>query len=651
MPLAILLAASWGATLSLEEIAGEVSRGLDFLAADWADIPVRQCSLRATFDYTWRLLDARQQGIFQGLSVFRGAFTRQAARAVCRASPHELRALVERSLLLSTTPGWYELHELLLQYGWEKLARSAQVEQEICNRHCAYYLERLARWDEALKSAKQPEVLVSIDREHENLRTAWSWAAEQGSAAQLAPAVETLCLYYDLRLRYPEGASACRYAAESLGAKTLRADQISTSGLIKILTWEARFQRLLGNQIRADELYADCLNYLDDLTQLGWDDRKERAFLYLEMGNAAQHTDRTAAQRWYRKSLELQTEIADNRGAAGALCGLGEIAQQTGRVNDSIACYEESLTFFRALGDPRSTANSLIGLGNALFRVGRLGEGEGSIGEAIAIFEALGDRAGIARSQLNLARAFFWEGRYAEVLDLFERCSPTIEDLGLKYDHVFILGVSALVLSLLKRYPQAKRNDERLFALCQEIEYPRMLAAGYASLGMAALAEREYLRARDLFQPTLTIYRELDQPDELAAMTGLLGGAYLKIGDLKFAGQCLFEALQVAVKLRAVWAASWVMSWVALFEAERGDLESALEVYSMTENLPIAANSPWYAEVVGEEITAAAGELPPDIITAARERGRELDLWQTAAQLLEEPGLKPPQLPVHPPGS
>ena len=32
--------------------------------------------------------------------------------------------------------------------------------------------------------------------------------------------------------------------------------------------------------------------------------------------------------------------------------------------------------------------------------------------------------------------------------------------------------------------------------------------------------------------------------------------------------------------------------------------------------------------------------LPPDVVTAAQERGRKLDLWQTAAELLEEITIK-----------
>jgi hypothetical protein len=74
MPLAILLAAAWVGMLSLSEIAaqiaGESEAGIDFLTADWRDMPERQRSMRAVFDRSWGLLSERE----------RQALARQAVR-------------------------------------------------------------------------------------------------------------------------------------------------------------------------------------------------------------------------------------------------------------------------------------------------------------------------------------------------------------------------------------------------------------------------------------------------------------------------------------------------------------------------------------------------------------------------------------------
>jgi DNA-binding SARP family transcriptional activator len=99
VPLALELAAAWAELLPLDEIAREIARSADFLAAKWHDAPERQRSLRAVFGWSWRLLSAGERQLFARLAVFRGGFTRAAAEAVVGASLPGLIALVQKSLL------------------------------------------------------------------------------------------------------------------------------------------------------------------------------------------------------------------------------------------------------------------------------------------------------------------------------------------------------------------------------------------------------------------------------------------------------------------------------------------------------------------------------------------------------------------------
>ena len=92
MPLGIELAAAWVSMLSCAEIADEIERNIDFLATSMRDVPERHRSLRAAFDQSWRLLSDEQRDAFAQLSVFRGGFDRDAAKAVAGA---DLRLLTE----------------------------------------------------------------------------------------------------------------------------------------------------------------------------------------------------------------------------------------------------------------------------------------------------------------------------------------------------------------------------------------------------------------------------------------------------------------------------------------------------------------------------------------------------------------------------
>jgi predicted ATPase len=155
MPLAIRLAAVWVEILSPAEIALEIERGLDFLAADWHDMPERQRSMQAVFDHSWRLLSPQEREVFQGLSVFRGGFTRNAAEEVAGASLHTLMSLVNKSLISRDASGRYEIHELSRQYAAGKLALEPEREMDIRDRHCAYFANFLKERETSLKGEHQ----------------------------------------------------------------------------------------------------------------------------------------------------------------------------------------------------------------------------------------------------------------------------------------------------------------------------------------------------------------------------------------------------------------------------------------------------------------------------------------------------------------
>ena len=116
MPLAIELAASWAKSLRCQDIAREIKNNIDFLMTRERDIDERHRSIRAVFDYSWRLLDDHERRIMRRLAVFRGGFGYEAARQVAGVTPQDMADLIDRSLLYQTSDGLYSAHDLLRQY-------------------------------------------------------------------------------------------------------------------------------------------------------------------------------------------------------------------------------------------------------------------------------------------------------------------------------------------------------------------------------------------------------------------------------------------------------------------------------------------------------------------------------------------------------
>jgi tetratricopeptide (TPR) repeat protein len=81
---------------------------------------------------------------------------------------------------------------------------------------------------------------------------------------------------------------------------------------------------------------------------------------------------------------------------------------------------------------------------------------------------------------------------------------------------------------------------------------------------------------------------------------------------------------------------------MALLLLDEGAPERAVELYALASRYPYVANSRWFDDVAGCEISAAAEILPPDVVARARARGRARELWVTVEELLEELDGSPP---------
>jgi predicted ATPase/DNA-binding XRE family transcriptional regulator len=224
MPLGIELAAAWVPVLPCAEIAREIARGLDILATAPRDAPGRHGSMRAAFDHSWRLLPARQRAAFRQLAVFQGGFDRAAAEAVAGANLATLSALVGKSFLRRTTTGRYAIHELLRQYGADRLDADPEEARLARGRHCAYFVAFLARREGRLRGGEQEEALADIDEELENVRMAWHEAVGRRDAALVARATEGLWLYHTGRGRVWEGEATFASAVAALEGEPGAAD-------------------------------------------------------------------------------------------------------------------------------------------------------------------------------------------------------------------------------------------------------------------------------------------------------------------------------------------------------------------------------------------------------------------------------------------
>ncbi|MBP1468113.1 helix-turn-helix domain-containing protein [Candidatus Chloroploca sp. M-50] len=211
LPLAIELAASWVRTLSPAEIARELARGIDLLAAAAPTVTGRHASMRVVFAHSWQLLTEHERVALERCAVFRGGFTAEQAVAVADAPLPMLATLIDKTLLRRGSAGRYELHELARQYAEEQLARRKEL-AATRDRHLAMMIALAEAGDRGLRGHEQFAWYQRLAAEEDNLRAALDWATESGQAAVGLQLAGACGLFWLMRSHILEGFQPLREA-------------------------------------------------------------------------------------------------------------------------------------------------------------------------------------------------------------------------------------------------------------------------------------------------------------------------------------------------------------------------------------------------------------------------------------------------------
>jgi predicted ATPase len=633
MPLGILLAAAWVDMLTPEEIAAEIQQSLDFLETDLRDVPPRQRSIRAAFDHSWRLLDEREREVFQGLSVFCGGFTREAALEVAGASLRDLTSLSDKSLLRPSSPRRYELHELLRQYGAERLDLVPERGEAVRDRHCAYYSSALERWAGELKGARQREALEEMDSEIENARAAWTWAVAHGQVPRLAQGVDGIWLYHSQRLRLQEGGAAFQAAVDALEAiDSPEAQRLRAKCL---LLWSS-FQ---AHQFRRDsslELARRAITLLQGLEAAGHDVRGERALAAWREPHWQDGVDPHVleAHQSYSRSVALYEELGDRWGLARALASLSGMAEMLGRFGEAQALCEQSLVIRRELGDQHGMAEAMLGLGIISYVQGRLDEAHRFYRESLDICRTLGDWNLLFFVLHRTGELLVRRGLFEDGLILMESDSDLAHDRGIPRAAWLLLPYLAEAKVHLGRYEEARADVQnaaaRPFLLGWSLGFARFVE------GLAVVAQGAHLEAMTLFQESVTVFEEIRQKENRGWALGPLGLAARGAGEMALARQCVVQALETGVELGAFMPVMYGLPVAALLLADQGSVERAVEVYACATRYGFVANSHWFEDVVGQQLRIMAASLPAEAVESAQEQGRLRNWDVMAAELLSD---------------
>jgi predicted ATPase len=578
MPLGILLSAAWAGTLSLQEIAEEIAKGLDFLASEMRDLPERQRSMRAVFDHSWNLLNERERDALSGLSVFRGGFTREAAQAVATTSIRVLAALLDKSLLRrNASSGRFEAHDLLRQYAEEKLLESPRRHEAVLDRHACYFASYLHAREACLQGPNPGGALADIEIEIENVRVAWAHMLAHQQLDSIERVMAPLYLFHTRRASFGEAKASFGTLVESLRAPSSGGATARILG--HALSLQAMSLRQQGRYAHARELLDEALTILDEQQH-----PRERAFALVACGStkvkAGSLDEGTALAE---SGIRLYRSTDDAWGLASSLETLGRLYATGGELAKAEDAYRESTTIQRASG---MLPSGLMGLGIAMAQQGNYAQGCRLMLEALDTFEKAGDRWNQMRCRMNLANAQRNLGNYTEAEALAQSCLAFSREVG-NWDHEawshFQLGN---ILKEQQRYDEAAEHYVAAHQRSVEAGDAGKIALAKLEFGDLAMIRGDYGKSKQYLNESLSGFESSGQTWGTALALDLLGYVACHERDWSAARRHYQRALRTALSLKLYPFAANVVAGMALWLARTGEAERAVELLALTQHHP-----------------------------------------------------------------
>ena len=398
LPLAIELAAARVRHMPLSTLRTELHHRLEPLVGGARDLPPRQQTMRATMDWSYALLGAKEMRLFRGLAAFRGGFGRDAAAAMIHVGQsidaadvmEPLSALVDASLVTlareSSEEGRYRMLDVTRDYAVERSVAAREFDG-LRRRHADFFLNFAERAEPELRGSRQGDWYARLLADEGNFRAAMTWALDEGDFDMGLRLGGALWMFWRWAGLFTEGRA---WLEGALAGGTASALEVRCQGLWGA-GWLAYHQ---GDYRRTGEVGAQMLS---ELGSGGHDVQRRNAYTLL--GNAALAEGRSEeAVEALSEALALTHSRDVPWHQATSLLNLGTAQMHAGEVAAAKAHFERALAIYQALGDRHFLARTLIQIGYAeLLTTGPV-RAAPAITRAMRIAAEIGDGWGIAES-------------------------------------------------------------------------------------------------------------------------------------------------------------------------------------------------------------------------------------------------------------
>ncbi len=540
IPLAIELAAARIRSMSVNEIEKRLDQRFRLLTGGSRAVLPRQQTLRQLIDWSYDLLNDREQTMLQRVSVFMGGWSLECAEQVCSGGEIEewevldlLTSLSDKSLVVVDTVSdaelgdisRYRLLETVRQYSLERLTETGGAEAARC-RHRDWFVNYAEKAEPYLEGNGQVVWLERIAEEHENIITALNWCSEEGETGDCSGTEKGLKL----------AVSLSKYWA------------------IRGLWRACHLDVLLAQPVERISVgfIARALNSAGTMT--------------FNLGNYA------SAKEYYSQALAICRELGNRPGESGCLSNFGMVEFHIGNYAAACEYFKLALDIIREIGDRRKEASFINNIGNVALETGDYSAASMYYKEALIINREIGNRQFESINLRNLGEMSIYTCDYTAAIKYLELSLAVSRELGDRNGEASSLGKLGNVASDTGHYATAWENFDQALSISRELPDRKLEAECVQNEGVLALREKQYSKASELLRQALSLCLEISQKHAVTESLEAFGSLFSATS--RFELSC--QMLGAAHSAREALGAPLPPSKVARVERDREACRSAL---------------------------------------------------------------------------
>jgi predicted ATPase/class 3 adenylate cyclase len=529
MPLAIELAAARTRVLNVEQISERLTDTFRLLTGGGRTALPRQQTLLAAVDWSYQLLDDRERMVFDRLAVFRGGLFLEAAEAIVSGEGVDefdvfdiVASLVDKSMVQSRAEsGRFSLLETLRQFALQKLTDAGEGDRWR-ERHALHYAGVAEEAHSGTRSRDQVAWFERLDRDHENLKAALTWAMDHGRVETAARIANGLWWFWGARGHVDTALTHVR--------ALLAQEDISVDLRTGLLTGAA----------------------------------------YLEFEGGDIEASLPAGE----ESVELARTLDDQAVLSLALIYWANTASHNfGMWDEAHAAYDEGYGLGEQIGSGWLMGWHALNKGWIYRFEGKLEEGERWMLVARDHFRDAEVPLGLGWSLSGLAASRGWAGDHEGALEFLEDAREIHAVTGNRGSATWVLFITAMNLSYLGRHDEAREAADEAMILLRELtknfNWGTVVSSIHrrpGDLGAAVETLEEYAADGPLTWGDFTVEAGLVASDL---------GRYDRAAPLLAFGiaEMTRDGSEVPPKVQEEWDAAWAVTTGHIEDAEAVELE------------------------------------------------------------------------------